>query len=173
MSQGEIVFLKAQEYLAENHGKRANHYHTRRIVMQGITGVNEKIRLKMTLAEAGLFCANSVNYIVLNNSAVEPEYLLGLLNSSLLNFAFGKTSTNSNVNGYEVDNLPIRIVDGRAREKIVALVNRILAAKNRDGGVDTSALERDIDRLVYQVYGLTENDSAVVEANTSPAMLGD
>ncbi len=98
MSQGEIMFLKAKEYMAENHGKRAHHHEAKRIVMQGITGVNEKIRLKMTIVDEGTFCANSVNYIVLNDLMYRPEYLLALLNSSLLNFIFTKTSTNSNVN---------------------------------------------------------------------------
>ena len=28
---------------------------------------------------------------------------------------------------------------------------------------DTSALEREIDRIVYELYGLTENEIAIVE----------
>ena len=34
------------------------------------------------------------------------------------------------------------------------LVDRILAAKQRDPDADTSALEREIDELVYALYGL-------------------
>ena len=34
------------------------------------------------------------------------------------------------------------------------LVARILAAKQREAEADTSALERDIDELVYALYGL-------------------
>jgi hypothetical protein len=29
--------------------------------------------------------------------------------------------------------------------------------------VDTTALEREIDRLVYELYGLTEEEIAIVE----------
>jgi hypothetical protein len=45
--------------------------------MQGITGINERIRLKMTMLEPGVFCANSVNYVLLNND--EPDLYLFVL----------------------------------------------------------------------------------------------
>ena len=43
------------------------------------------------------------------------------------------------------------------------LVNRILAAKQRDAGADVSALKREIDELVYGLYGLTPEEIQVVE----------
>ncbi len=42
-------------------------------------------------------------------------------------------------------------------------VDRILAAKERDPKADTTAWEREIDRLVYELYGLTEEEIAIVE----------
>jgi Alw26I/Eco31I/Esp3I family type II restriction m6 adenine DNA methyltransferase len=167
MSQGEFLYLKAKKYLAEVGGDRTSHYLTERIVMQGITGVNEQVRLKMTLLEAGVFCANSVNYIVLRNQKVDPKFLLGVLNSKLLNYVFSKFSTNSNVNGYEVDNLPIPSECGPdITSAVAARVSRILAANKRDQGTDTSAREREIDRLIYDLYGLTEDEIAIVEGRT-------
>ena len=62
MSQGEVKFLNSKRYLRENQGVKSQHHKNDRIVMQAITGVNEKIRLKMTLIEKCVFCANSVNY---------------------------------------------------------------------------------------------------------------
>ena len=46
---------------------------------------------------------------------------------------------------------------------IIALVDKILAAKRADPQADTSAWEREIDGLVYALYGLTEEEIAVVE----------
>lgn len=163
MSQGEILFLKAKSFLHENRGERTRHHQFPRIVMQGITGVNERIRLKMTVAPKGVFCANSVNYVVLEKPVARLEYLLAILNSSLLNFIFSKTSTNSNVNGYEVDNLPMKLVDGRHAQTLTELSERILALKQKNPAADTKVLERDIDRLVYNLYELTEEDIAIVE----------
>ena len=40
---------------------------------------------------------------------------------------------------------------------------RILAAKQRDAEADVSALEREIDELVYALYGLTPEEIQIVE----------
>lgn len=40
---------------------------------------------------------------------------------------------------------------------------RILAAKQADPSADTAALEAETDRLVYALYGLTEEEVAIVE----------
>ncbi len=107
MSQGEILFLDSKEYLKKNKGKRATHFKLNRIGMQGITGVNEKMRLKMALIPRGIFLANSVNYIIMPQGEIQNKLTLLQLNSELHNYIFKLSSTNSNVNGYEVNNLPI------------------------------------------------------------------
>ncbi len=42
-------------------------------------------------------------------------------------------------------------------------VTKILAAKRADPQADTSALEGEIDQLVYQLYGLSEDEIGIVE----------
>jgi len=44
------------------------------------------------------------------------------------------------------------------------LVDRILAAKARDAAADVSRLEREIDQLVYALYGLTPEEIQIVES---------
>jgi hypothetical protein len=43
------------------------------------------------------------------------------------------------------------------------LVDHILAAKRQDANADIAFLEREIGRLVYDLYGLTEEEIAIVE----------
>jgi hypothetical protein len=45
------------------------------------------------------------------------------------------------------------------------IVDKILAAKQRDAGADTRALEREIDESVYALYGLTPEEIRLVEAS--------
>ena len=40
---------------------------------------------------------------------------------------------------------------------------KILIAKKSDPKADTTALEKEIDQLVYQLYGLTEEEIKIVE----------
>ncbi|MCX6912089.1 MAG: hypothetical protein NT167_03370 [Verrucomicrobia bacterium] len=44
-------------------------------------------------------------------------------------------------------------------------VARIFGAKPRDAGADVSALEREIDELVYAIQGLTPEGIQIVEGN--------
>ena len=49
------------------------------------------------------------------------------------------------------------------RAAIIALVDRILAAKKRDPAADVAALEREVDERVYRLYGLTKAEIRIVE----------
>ncbi|MDR0205874.1 MAG: hypothetical protein LBI45_01235, partial [Bacteroidales bacterium] len=42
------------------------------------------------------------------------------------------------------------------KQPLITLVSQILSAKQANPAADTSALEREIDVLVYELYGLTE-----------------
>ncbi len=48
-------------------------------------------------------------------------------------------------------------------DAIVGLVTRILAAKKVDPVADTSVLESKINQIVYELYGLTKEEIAIVE----------
>jgi len=43
----------------------------------------------------------------------------------------------------------------------ITLINQILSAKKENPATDTSALEREIDGLVYGLYGLTEEEIGI------------
>lgn len=117
-------------------------------------GVNERYRLKMTIAEKGMLCANSVNYLICGEMTY---YFLGLLNSHLLNWFFAKLSTNSNVNGYEVDNIPIKIANMELREKVESTVRLLLNDPNNQQAIQI------LDTIVYTIYGLKEEEREIVE----------
>lgn len=157
ISQGDIMYLKADNYLHKNNGERSRHHEKRRIVMQGITGINEKWRLKMTMAYPPYFCANSVNYLMPSTENDFDYFILGLLNSKLLNWYFAKLSTNSNVNGYEIDGLPIKLGSKEQQDEIISLVKELLQELNEDK-------VKQIDEIVYSIYGITESESSVIES---------
>lgn len=164
MSQGKIMFLDSKKYLSEKKGNKSYHHRITRIVMQGITGVNEKNRLKVTIIPPGVFCGNSANYIIFRKPKENIEYYLGILNSKLLNFIFEKFSTNSNVNGYEIDNLPNpRNISKKTEDRIANLVHTIIIAKRNNPAVNTSTLEQEINHILYQIYGLNEEEIRNIE----------
>ena len=44
-------------------------------------------------------------------------------------------------------------------------MDKILSTKAKSPGADVSALERQIDLLVYDLYGLNEEERQVIEAS--------
>ena len=59
--------------------------------------------------------------------------------------------------------IPIKLVNANQQKEIVNIINTILAAKKKNPQADTSKEEKKIDDLVYKLYGLTEEEIAVVE----------
>ena len=160
MSQGEIVFIDEIK-LSKIKNVNKNLIRNPRIVLQGITGINERQRLKMMVVE-NAYCANSLNYLSFGEP-VELNYFLGLMNSKLMNFVFSKFSTNSNVNGYEVDNLPVRIPSSLVKRSITTLAGRIIAKKTDNPQADTGKEEMEIDILVYHLYNLTYEEAKLID----------
>ena len=158
ISQGENLFLNEVRLKAiKEIGKDL--FYSQRIVMQGITGVNEKTRLKMSISSKA-YCANSVNYLTLNDEN-RSFYFLGLLNSKLLNYIFKQFSTNSNVIGYEVDNLPIILAESKEIDRLSTE-----AFTDKMNGYDSSTKEHSIDLEVYHIYGLNYDEILIVDPET-------
>ena len=94
--------------------------------------------------------------------------MLGLLNSSLF-FTYAKKVFVEKQGGWfevQPDGLeafPISTPSPENLNAVERLVDRILAAKQRDAKADVSALERAIDELVYGLYGLTPDEIKIVE----------
>jgi hypothetical protein len=101
-------------------------------------------------------------------SVIAGHFLLGLLNSSLF-FTYAKKVFVEKQGGwFEVqpdglESFPIPAASPEKQRAVERLVDRILAAKQRDPTADTSALEREIDGLVYALYGLTPEEIKIVE----------
>ncbi len=73
-------------------------------------------------------------------------------------------------NGYQLiwkyfGEIPIPKSSDQQSKPIVKLVDEILNAKKKKPDADTLALENEIDKLVYRLYGLTEEEIKIVEGN--------
>ena len=163
MSQGEIEYLDEIRYLKDfGQSEKSKHHNELRIAMQGMTGANDMIRIVMALVPEGFYLANSCNYLF-PPKGIDIYALLGVLNSKLINWFFRCFSTNSNVNGYEIDNLPIPSIDVNTQMKLKELVTGVMKQKEVDIRADTLNKERKIDEIVYQLYNLSKDEINVIE----------
>ncbi len=113
------------------------------------------------------------------------EYILGLLNSKLLEWFIRQTATQMRGGYYSFEsrfirNLPIRQIDfsnsadKTLHDKMVTKVEAMLEGKKQLTEAKTdkdktyyenkcTALDHQIDRLVYDLYGLTDEEIEIVE----------
>ena len=96
------------------------------------------------------------------------KYLLGVMNSSAAR-DFLRANRRSNIHLYPDDwkKLPIPDIALAEQQPLVALVDRILAAKTAHPGADISPLESEIDRLVSALYGLPALENAIMKDGIS------
>ncbi len=67
---------------------------------------------------------------------------------------------------YLYEQLPIPIAAKNEQKNIEDIVCKILNAKQSAPSTDTSALENEIDFMVYKLYGLTYDEVLVVDPET-------
>jgi len=165
-SQGKTEYVLKDDYTSEKAGEKSKHYLENRIVLQRITGVDESYRIKSAFLDRNTFCADSCNYIPFSEiNAISSKLLLALLNSALINWMFKKTSTNSNVNGYEIENLPIPLIGISNQLQISEIeghVDQIHKLITSDSLSEIIDFEAKIDQLVFDLYGLTKEEKELV-----------
>jgi hypothetical protein len=99
--------------------------------------------------------------------AQDVPYLLGLLNSQVLWWFIRQIASTKQGGFYEfkpmyVAQIPIMAATPERQAPIVALVEQILTAKRQHPPADVTALEHAIDRLVYELYRLSDAEIAMI-----------
>jgi hypothetical protein len=116
---------------------------------------------------AGFVARNNL-HIILPKKDTNLLFVLGILNSRCVGFLYSfinpeKGEALAEVKKNHVEELPIPYAKVSQQKPIIEAVQTILAAKQANPADDTSANEREIDQLVYALYGLTPEEIAIVE----------
>ena len=122
---------------------------------------------RFALCNEEIYLLNSA-YFLLPPLGIDSKFLLGILNSTTIRFYLNLVAETSGmgtsrwINNY-VKEFPIPMVSDEQQTEIIEIVNRILDAKHTDSDADVSNLENEIDKLVYALYDLTDDEIAIVE----------
>jgi len=151
-----------------------------------LIGVITEDEIVIALDDAKTFATDGL-YIFSTKDGINEKYVMGILNSSLLVFVyrlltFEKNRVLAQVKPTSLLQLPIRTIDfnnpaDKAKhDKMVKLVERMLdlpkklaAAKIPDDKTRIqrriATTDKQIDNLVYDLYGLTVEEIIIVEKN--------
>ncbi len=140
-----------------------DHYDQERVVFQEVSNAAVERRVNGTIM-SNVLCGHTTNYLLSKSPKVSNKFLLGWLNSRLTNFYFKFYNQTNHIPIGEIKQIPVPDLPSVEQKRIIALVDRILAAKQHNAKSDTGALEREIDELVYALYSLTQEEIALIEA---------
>ncbi|MDR1142230.1 MAG: N-6 DNA methylase, partial [Planctomycetaceae bacterium] len=132
----------------------------------------------------GIICRNNL-HIVINNSNFNLMFFLALINSKLMSFIYEimnpeKGEALAEVKKTHIEQLPIPTPDlskksnKTTHDNIVSLVHKMLQLKHKEHAKQKpqmktilqrqiNGLDQQIDKTVYQLYGLTEEEIRIVE----------
>ena len=110
-----------------------------------------------------VYSENGTNFISLGSDVAVQRFLIGALNSSLMEFAFRHLNSNVQVSAGEINALPFPPMPDETRLKQIEYVVRALMAW---GGVDcepeiakrATEAERRLDILIGALYGFTASE---------------
>ena len=125
-----------------------------------------KIRIVATLDEQGCYTSEGMLNIIPKQKKLSLRYLLGILDSSLLNYLFATKFLNLAVKGEYLKQLRIPVSSAATKNQLEALVSEILELKKANISADTTSFENQIDFLVYHLYGLTYDEVLIVDPKT-------
>ena len=123
--------------------------------------------LKSTIKRKDLILLDRIYYLIpQQGSAIENQFVVGIINSKLTNFWFeykySSTKVSGNyfdLNGNQIKSIPLPY-SKKYKDSIVSIVNKILENEG------DQILEQEIDNIVYHIYGLTYDEVLIVDPET-------
>jgi len=117
--------------------------------------------------ECDWYASADVYYITNPNKNYHIKYILGLLNSKLYYiwlYHKGKRKGET-LELYQkpLSEIPIKKASSDIQNSVVKIVDEIVTLKKTNPNHDTSSLERQIDTVVYDIYGLTDAEIKIIE----------
>ncbi|MDJ0510279.1 MAG: Eco57I restriction-modification methylase domain-containing protein [Crocosphaera sp.] len=120
---------------------------------------------EFTITNSQYYLTAPANLIVSDN-----YYLLGVLNSPIIQYLVSQSAASRQGGFLEykpmyISPLAIPKVTNKQDADITEIVNKIISLKNNNSDADVSHLEKEIDQIVYELYGLTPEEITIVEGS--------
>lgn len=155
--------------------KELSIYKTPKILIQRIRNLSLKTRIVATIDYSGYLCTNTLRIGILKNKNNSLEFILGILNSSLVNYIFLKLFLNKDIYAYQLERIPIptkseKTISSEIEKNVSAILKlhtdlseEKLPAKVEQIKQRIEHSEARINQLVYELYDLKEAEIKIIE----------
>lgn len=111
------------------------------------------------------YLLNTAYICLLKNSQYSLKYILGILNSRVINFLYSKTYIGWQITIPAINSLPIPKINQKNKilvQNIEELVGHILKLKKSNPDANIATYENQINDLVYELYGLSKEEKQII-----------
>ncbi len=120
--------------------------------------------------DKAIYC-EATTFIMTGNST---KYLCAILNSRVVYWFLSQVAPTSGMGTLRwkkvyIETIPVPLLDKTKQQPFIALVDKILTAKQQ--AQDTRTLETEIDQMVYRLYDLTDDEIKIIENNATPDLV--
>ena len=122
-----------------------------------------------TITNDEFVCKKDIYIVKLNNDGYLYEYLLAIINSKLISYFKTKSSGSAKKDDFtqitltDLRQLGIPAISLEEQKIYKEKVNYILNGK--EIGLDLIAVEKELDELIYRIYGLMDEEIQTVESS--------
>ncbi|MDB9308458.1 N-6 DNA methylase [Aphanizomenon sp. CS-733/32] len=137
-------------------------------IVAHITKPYEHIQIISCIPERlpDLILVDTINQITITKNKISSQYIWCLLNSKLVNwyayiFIFGKAIRTMHFDSSVTSRIPIMLSCENTQNIFIKKAEKIITLKSQ--GKDTTALEQQIDNMVYKLYELTYEEVKIID----------
>lgn len=153
------------------HPRSEKHFFNPRILIREITNKGKYKIVCCYTEEKSIHYKSILNIISPNNNRENLLIILGILNSSLMSWYFDLNSNKLDSNTFprislvDLKKFPLKL--GVFESKISKIIKQktleILEIKKSDPNRNTTIIEKEIDKLVFELYGVEEEEIKLIE----------
>jgi adenine-specific DNA-methyltransferase len=134
-------------------------YTQEKLLIQRIRNLSLSQRIVSTIDKEGYLCTNTLRIGILKNNTFSLKFILGIINSKLINYVFLKYFLNKDIYAYQLEQIPI--VKTNKVLIFETLVDYLLYLHNKetpqilshtDNTLIASHLEDILNMMVYELY---------------------
>lgn len=131
--------------------------------------INRQDRLSVAFTSDKLVFKKDINPFIVTDDRFDTKFLLGVMASKLISYLYLNMSSIAKKDDFrqttlgELRKLPIPIADERLQKSVISIVDKILTLKASNPETDASALETELDYIVYSLYDLAADKIKLIE----------
>ncbi|WP_426095358.1 DUF7149 domain-containing protein [Flavobacterium sp. DSR2-3-3] len=131
--------------------------------------INRQDRLTVGFTEKKIVFKKDINPFIVTDKDFSTKYVLSILASKFISYLYINISAIALKDDFrqttltELRELLIPKISIVKQSEFIELADRILLLKSQDPKAETQDLEQEIDAMVYELYGLSEEEIKIIE----------